>query len=59
MTTSKYITITSKFLNYSFSDIEFDYDKLTPKEKEFCTKEEFDELVEELKEIEQINDFPW
>lgn len=40
--------VLSCFLNYSFKDIDFKYESLTPKEKSFCTEKQFKELVEKF-----------
>jgi hypothetical protein len=42
--------VTKKFLKYSFEEIDFTYEQLTPEEKSLCTKDEFEELVKWLKE---------
>lgn len=39
-----------KFLKYAFDDIDFDYDKLTPRERSICTREEFEKLVDWARE---------
>lgn len=41
---------TKKFLKYSFEEINYTYEQLTPTEKSFCTREEFEELVKWVKE---------
>lgn len=37
--------IIKKFLDYSFTEIEYDYNELTQSEKALCTEEEFRKLV--------------
>jgi hypothetical protein len=36
--------VVSRVLNYSFNDIEWDYEKLTSVEKELMTEKEFNDL---------------
>ena len=47
---NKNIEIIAKaFLNYSLTEIEFEYEGLTKSEKAICTREEFEKLVEWIK----------
>ena len=45
-----------KFLVYSFTDVDFVYDKLTTKERALCSEKEFKELVQWVKEPEKQED---
>jgi hypothetical protein len=44
------LQVMKRFLRYSFKDIGFGYDGLTPQERGLCTREEFDLLVKCLEE---------
>ncbi len=37
--------IIRRFLRYSFFDVHFEYDALTPEERSFCSKQEFEQLA--------------
>jgi hypothetical protein len=41
--------VIKRFLNYSFTDISFRYEELTPAERQFCSWEQFQRLVEWVK----------
>lgn len=41
--------VTKRFLKYSFEEINYKYDQLTAAEREFCSREEFEELVKWIK----------
>jgi hypothetical protein len=43
------VELIKKFLHYSFGDVDYEYDSLTPIEQTFCTPEEFSMLIEWLK----------
>lgn len=38
-------TVVKKLLNYSFEQINWEYEELTPSERSLCSREEFEELV--------------
>ncbi len=47
--------IARRFLRYSFEDIEFDYDMLTPREQSLATREEFAELTALVKPVQRAD----
>jgi hypothetical protein len=44
-------TVIQKFLQYAFRPIHYSYDELTALERTLCTREEFEELVKWVQEL--------